>query len=279
MPDLQTVSDSSEEPNDLITRDELPEPKGEPTEEDISMFQEKEAYTLTFDYVFMAKTASNLKSVHVKLYNSGVSWHMSPYRDWFINFIDIKSHPIGSADNRTFQAVSKGDMYIDMSHETSTCCILLKDVLHAPDMRVMLISVSRITAAGYGVVFHNNSCHIYNTTKEVIGEVKASGGLYRVYHPTDYAAKVAEVLALGELHCHLGHISFDAAWDLVRKGLVLGVELDDSEPPEVCKSCEHAKITQKPIQREYAGDRVKNIGNEVHSDVWDPAPVEIIGGC
>lgn len=164
-------------------------------------------------------------------------------------------------------------MWIDVPCGEKTNRVLLKDVLYAPDMGVTLVSVGRITAAGSVVVFRDNSCRIFNAAKELVGDIKASGGLYRVYHPKDYAARVTEVLSLYELHRRLGHISYDMTRELVTKGLVLGVQLDDSEPPKTCESCEHAKMTRKPIRREHEGGRAANVGDEIHSDLWGPAPV------
>ncbi|PSR71689.1 hypothetical protein PHLCEN_2v12434 [Hermanssonia centrifuga] len=44
----------------------------------------------------------------------------------------------------------------------------------------------------------------------------------------DYARRVKKVLTIDELHCLMGHISHNAAQDLVKKGLVLGVVIENS---------------------------------------------------
>ncbi|KAJ3739967.1 hypothetical protein DFH05DRAFT_1362102, partial [Lentinula detonsa] len=145
-------------------------------------------------------------------------------------------------------------------------------------MVVTLVSVSRITASGAQVLFDKTTCKIFNQAG-VIGIIPKSSGLYRVYSPlsVDYAARAKEVLTIDELHRRLGHISHEAARTLVNKGLVLGVELEEDSVATVCEPCERAKMTRKPIRRVREGDRAAAVGNEIHSDVWGPAPVETIG--
>ncbi|THH01090.1 hypothetical protein EW026_g1530 [Hermanssonia centrifuga] len=147
-------------------------------------------------------------------------------------------------------------------------------------MGVTLVSVSRITAAECKVVFVKDSCSIFSPNGNLIGEIPATGGLYRVHHSksTDYAGRVKEVLTIDELHRLIGHISHDTARDLVKKGLILGVVIEDSLSTGTCAACKTAKATRKPVQRYREGDRSAAIGDEIHSDVWGPAPVETLGG-
>jgi transposase InsO family protein len=106
------------------------------------------------------------------------------------------------------------------------------------------------------------------------------GGLYRVYatHPKsgEYAGKAKELLTIDELHRRLGHVSHDRAKLLVKKGLVEGIELDMSSEATICESCEWAKGERKAIAKVREGLRSAAIGDEVHSDLWGPAPVETI---
>ena len=54
-----------------------------------------------------------------------------------------------------------------------------------------------------------------------------------------------------ELHRLMGYISTDAATKLVKNHLVDRIELDESQdtPKEMCKSCLHSRMTQKPISK------------------------------
>jgi hypothetical protein len=48
--------------------------------------------------------------------------------------------------------------------------------------------------------------------------------------------------------------------------------------PKPTSSCIYAKATQKTIPKAREGERAKNFGDEIHSNVWGPAPVESKGG-
>ena len=59
-----------------------------------------------------------------------------------------------------------------------------------------------------------------------------------------------------------------------------GVFLDLTQPvkPFFCESCIYAKLNRKPIVKVREGDRATEFGGEVHTDLWEPAPVESKGG-
>ena len=100
-------------------------------------------------------------------------------------------------------------MYIDVPCGEKMCRILLKDVLCVPDIGVTLVFISCVTATRCYVVFQDNSCFLYSKEKALVGEIEVSGGLYCVYHPREYAARVTKLVSLHELHCRLGHINYD----------------------------------------------------------------------
>ena len=116
----------------------------------------------------------------VELYDSGASQHLSPYREHFINFVDITPKPIMAADKRTFDATGRGDLYVEIPNGNTKARILLKNVLYAPSMGVTLVSISKLAAAGYSALFRDSVCRIFNPRKKLVGEIPISNGLYRV---------------------------------------------------------------------------------------------------
>lgn len=280
MPDLQEVSDSSDDEDD--------DEEGEDDESDDLGFTDtpilnpvdEEAYTQTFDYAMLTESGGK-HLLDVELYDSGASSHMSGYRNRFTNFKTIPPKPITAADKRSFNAIGKGDMYINVPNGPTTSRVLLRDVLYAPTMGVTLVSISRITKAGSNVLFTGDTCKIFDKDRKIVGKIKVDGGLYRVYQgrrpdSEEFAGKAREVLSIDELHRRMGHVSHSAARALVQKKLVSGIELDESSKATVCESCEWAKGVRKEIQKTRDGDRAVAIGDEVHSDLWGPAPVETI---
>jgi len=83
------------------------------------------------------------RRTEVDLYNSGATHHMSGFCHRFINYIEIETVPITAADEQTFKAIGKGEMYVFLPNgEQPASRVLLKDVLFAPSMGVTLISIS-----------------------------------------------------------------------------------------------------------------------------------------
>ena len=88
--------------------------------------------------------------------------------------------------------------------------ILLKDILHCPDMGLTLMSIRKITATGYKVIFRGLTCRIYDKDK-IIGQIVAQNRLYQVNHEVSMNVAMAEetrkVLTVKELHRRMGHIA------------------------------------------------------------------------
>jgi transposase InsO family protein len=167
---------------------------------------------------------------------------------------------------------------VEVPNGKSTTPVLLCDTLHAPDMGLTIVSISRITDAGHSVSFEGQSCKIKNKTGVLIGDIPASmSGLYKVEHA--YSAKEAlERVDLPTLHRRLGHIAADTICSLVRNHLIDGVNLIDDGSPLLCDSCEYAKFTKKPIRKERVSPPADTFGAEIHSDVWGPSPVSSLRG-
>ncbi|KJA15878.1 hypothetical protein HYPSUDRAFT_125026, partial [Hypholoma sublateritium FD-334 SS-4] len=50
----------------------------------------------------------------IDLYDSGATRHMSGARHRLVNFVETEPRPISAADNRSFSATGRGDMYINL---------------------------------------------------------------------------------------------------------------------------------------------------------------------
>src|SRR5271168_512426 len=251
-------------------------------EDKLTVNNNDEPTTYTFAAITLANTSSILE---MELYDSGASRHMSPYKHKFINFIPIQRKVLTAADGGHFEAVGKGDMHITMPNGKSSTRILLKDVLYAPKMGVTLISIGKIDTAGCAALFHKSQLRIFSSMKEkkLLAQIEMKDGLYRVEHEKNVdlvaAAVMPEVVTIEKLHCIMGHIAPEAAKTLIKKGLVEGFKLDESSTmPYTCDSCEYGKTHRKPIKKEREAPRAAKIGDEIHSDVWGPSPVQTIGG-
>ena len=235
---------------------------------------------------FMAVTLANpsiFSSSETKLYDSGASQHMSSYKHKFINYVPIQTKVLTVANRGTFNATGKGDMHISMPNRQYTTRILLKDVLYAPKIGVTLISISKIDAAGFTSLFYQGFLKIFSfdNGKKCLAEVAVQNGLYCVEHEAmDVVAAVdAEVVTIEKLHHLMGHISPDTVKVLVKKGIVDGFTLNESSEIKSCDSCKYGKAHRKLIGKVRVEPWASNIGDEVHSDVWGPSPIQTIGSC
>ena len=144
IPSLMTVSDSSDG-NDNIAIE--------------SADYKLEYVNLSVDrgkdglLTYACATLINVKGgegIETELYDSGASCHMSPYREQMENYVLIAPKSITAADKRYFQAIGKGDLQIQVPNiDDNSTSILLKDVLHCPDMGLTLVSIAKIAATGY----------------------------------------------------------------------------------------------------------------------------------
>jgi hypothetical protein len=240
-----------------------------------------DAYTMTYGYATLVNAARLNDGIETELYDSGASRHMSPYRSRFENYKQIEGKSITAADKRLFKAIGVGNLRIQIPNGKNTTTILLKDVLHAPDLGLTLVLISCAAAAGYSLLFRGPFHRIFDPKHKLVGEIKARNGLYRVDHPSEPNAMVAstkEVVSVEELHRRMGHIAPEAARRLVVDGAVEGIEIDESNNLKSCDSCEYAKTSRKAIRKVREAPRAAKFGDEVHSDLWGPSPVQSPGG-
>jgi hypothetical protein len=117
----------------------------------------------------------------LEIYDSGATQHMTPSRHQLISYKAIEPRGIVAANNKSFSALGKGDMYVEVPNgENKSMKVLICDVLYAPNLSVTLISIARITHAGYAVQFHQKECRIFDAKNHRIGTIPLIHGLYSV---------------------------------------------------------------------------------------------------
>ena len=246
----------------------------------IEEIEDDEPYT---EAVYTTANITRQPEVETELYDSGASRHMSPFRHRFRNFHTIPPRAITAANHRTFYATGAGDLQVDVPNGDTTTPVILRDTLYAPDMALTIISISRINDAGYDVSIHakTRTCKISNPAGKQVGSIPAnSNGLFKVEH--SYAAidtTPVEQIDIHTLHQRLGHIAADTIRALVRNHAIDGIELIDDGSPIICDSCEYAKMTRKVILKERKAPPAKRFGDEIHTDLWGPSPINSLGGC
>jgi hypothetical protein len=216
-----------------------------------------------------------------ELYDSGASCHMSPFRNNFVSFCSVPPRPIMAADKRLFFANGIGDLRIRVPNgESSYTPVILRNALYAPEMALTVVSIGRIAKAGLTVAFKGNTCKIMNSKGSVVGKIPSNAnGLYKVEHACAATVQVAaEVINVQTLHRRLGHVAPDSIRALVCTQAIQGISLIDDGQPLYCESCEYAKTTRKAIKKEREAAQASAFGDEIHSDLWGPSPLQTLGG-
>ena len=83
-----------------------------------------------------------------------------------------------------------------------------------------------------------------------------------------------EVVTLKELHRWMGHVAPMAMKRMLDDD---GVKLDGSSTLSSCKSCEYAKMTQRPIKCARVEPQASAFCEEIHSNMWGKSPVMMPG--
>ena len=139
----------------------------------------------------------------------------------------------------------------------------------------------RLDEKGFTVTFSRGKCTIQGLDRNHVGAIPKIKGLYCVVHDQlEHANSADEELTLDQFHQRMGHVSVGVARKLVENRFVMGVCLEPtpSGEPFICESCIYAKATRKPVLKVRDGERATKFGEEIHSDLWGPAPVTTKGG-
>ena len=143
-----------------------------------------------------------------------------------------------------FYATGKGDVCIALSRGKDTQDeFLLHDVLYAPSMPISLVSVSRLTAAGFNVEFKQGGCHLTTPSGTRLTSVPERNGLYQlsgvepVSRPPCAPEMAAATLTQLEFHRRMAHAYPPTLQKMIRDGVVTGIDLEAAEV-EFCDVCQ-----------------------------------------
>ena len=79
-----------------------------------------EPRTTTFAAAALTEEGHGSPTVNIDLFDSGASRHMSGHRHCFVDFTKIEPRPITAADSRSFSAIGKGSLYLELPNGGNT---------------------------------------------------------------------------------------------------------------------------------------------------------------
>ena len=163
-------------------------------------------------------------------------------------------------------------------------CVVGSWVLFPWVTSITLISIGKLDVAGCAALFHDKHCQIFDAQKKKLGKIPLISGLYSLKSNSTsrkfFAGLVKhnKTLTMEEVHARLGHIAPDSIHQMIKDGTITGIMLDEAHKTMgTCDSCEYAKLTCKPIGKIRNPLRQAKLGDEVHTDLWGPSPVQMGG--
>jgi hypothetical protein len=235
-----------------------------------------------------ASVATEAPAACITLLDLGSTCYMSTYCADFTNLCELPARTFQAANKQCFSAVGSGDLIISLLNGSTTSQLTLQDVLYAPDIGYTLVSVGKLNALGYCIVFEDSICRISSPAGIAIGMIQKSAcGLYCAIGDQDSPVEEAEEdstaaivpkLTIIKLHWRLRNIAPTAAKKLVENGLVKGITMrQEGNNITFCDSCMYARASQKPMPKACNNeDCAKVFGEEIHSDMWGPTPVQML---
>jgi hypothetical protein len=208
-------------------------------------------------------------------WDSGATTHICSDRSMFSTFIPLTSH-LEVADGRMVNVLGKGLVKLGFSIEGSHQKYIgeLQDTLYAPDMKRNLISAKQLAKQrNIYVSFGANDCILEQENGQRIQVGRVKDDLYEFVGSVlvEKANLVSEIW-----HKRLGHISKKTLEEMVAKGLVQGVDLNEKPPEQLCSACTQGKSTRLPFsESETKSERPLQL---IHSDVCGPMEVPSLSG-
>ena len=70
----------------------------------------------------------------------------------------------------------------------------------------------------------------------------------------------------------------DTIQSLIKNNIIKGINLGNNVTEFSCNLCEYTKAMRKNIKKERTAPLATTFGEEIHTDVWGPSPLNSLGG-
>lgn len=208
--------------------------------------------------------------------DSGASVHLTARGDWLEEVLmEPELSEVVVANKSRAPVVSVGNVHLttlvnDIEHD-----VVVKNVLHVPELTTNLLSVSQLIKQGNKVVFNESCCKIYNRVGTLVAKAVLTDNVYKlVFKKTVCALKVS--VTPDVWHRRFGHLNYKDL-KVMSEGIVNGFECKNKfNPNEVCIVCCEGK--QARLQFKHQGCRANKVLELIHADLCGPMEVTSLGG-
>lgn len=215
------------------------------------------------------------------LSDNGASAYMTFRREWLTEYHeDPRGGTVLLGDNEKCNVVGVGKVNIRklINGVWEKSCI--ENVLHVPKLKKNLFSVGACVEKGYKVIFENKLVKLKRNGEVVASGIQQDNRIYRMLFKVKAPKKTEEANVtatnLRMWHERLGHIGKRAIRELVKKGLVKGVSMSDSDD-FFFEACQLGKAHRQPFKR--CVEKVKTEPEKIHTDVCVPMSADSLSGA
>lgn len=177
--------------------------------------------------------------------DSGATSHMTSNRKWFDEFEAFdEPEPIVIGNGKQIAAYGQGKINFSSAGFSGW----LESVLWVPKLTENLFSVNQALVQGCQVNFGMHEVGFLKGGKLTLRGEKNSQGVFELkLRPTRSQMETAMIgVPLKEWHQRFSHSSVTSVQELIRKGALVGLSVDESKKTDRCKSCVLGKITRCP---------------------------------
>ncbi|GBN23606.1 Retrovirus-related Pol polyprotein from transposon TNT 1-94 [Araneus ventricosus] len=215
------------------------------------------------------------------LIDTAATSHFCYERVWFKNFKELKTTKALLADKKsTCEVEGIGDIDFIVQDIKGNVKITLKDVFYTPNMRRNLISGARMDIAGLKIIWSNNVMRTCHSNNEYFFSAFRQDMFYIVSGYPLLDSVMYTSVDLNLIHKRLCHVNIPLIKDMCKNKSVKGLEkVNIKIDNESCIACNVGKATRTSLKKNHVYKRVtKSVLDEVHMDLWGPAPVNSLGG-
>ncbi|KAF7371927.1 polyprotein [Mycena venus] len=176
--------------------------------------------------------------------------------------------------------IGRGTVPLSFALGNSTCACMMRDVLHCPTAPFNLISVARLTDAGFTATFKNHTVELRSPNGTLMAVGDKISRLYKLRIKPQIVMPTHALVARtwDEWHRALGHLNFKSLRHLKSHDMVKGMQVrDEKADMQQCIACIQGKAHVRPFPQE-AQRKYENIGDMTYTDLWGKARTRGIRG-
>ena len=216
------------------------------------------------------------------IFDSGANRQMFPSKKEFLEYTPIVNSPdnvVGIGSN-TLKVAGVGTVRI---YDETGGFSILQDVLHVPQLRNGLLSVTHATDQGFETLIAGK--HLTFTDGNICIVAPIVNGLATTpcgnARTQVHAASARYGAKLCIWHERFGHAAVNTIIELAASGNVQGLSIlgnpkQDAEESDVCLGCALGKIHRSPFPS--VNNKHVKKGALIHSDICGPIQVQSVGG-